>query len=424
MTGTDRPDAGVRRDFWLLWSTSTASNLGDGIRLTALPLLAVAITTDPLAIGAVTAASFAPWLLFALVGGAVADRVDRRRLILVGQVARAAAVGGFAALVAADRAGLAAVYAIALVIGVGEVVVDSALQAAVPHVAGGDLERANSRLSSAQLLANDVIGGPLGGVLFTVAPAIPFAVDAGSFALGVVLVGVMVTPLQAPAEPVEAAGAAGGGRVGGSSMRADIAEGVRFLLAHRLLAGLAGAVALSNLADAAVKGLLVLLVVDRLGAADAVFGLVLAAGAVGGFVGAANAGRLTGAAGRRPVLVGSFLALGAGNAVIASAPRPELVAAGSFVAMFAVGSFNVTNSSIRQRVTPDRLLGRVVASSRLPAFGAVPIGGLGGGALARVIGLRPTLGVAAAVSLAIAALVARVTAGHDLEHLETFPGPA
>lgn len=360
-----------------------------------------------MSVGAVTAAGFAPWLVFALVGGAVADRVDRRRLILVGQLLRAGAVGGFAALVASDHAGLAAVYAIAVIIGVGEVVVDSALAAAVPHVAGGDLERANGRLSSAQFITNDVIGGPIGGVLFSISAALPFVADAAGFVLGVVLVGLMVTPLQT----------ADRDRASRSSLWADIAEGARFLRDNRLLSGLAVAVALSNLADAAARGLLVLLVVDQLDASGLVFGVVMAAGAVGGFAGAGLVARLIAAVGRRRVLIGAFVVLAAGTGGIAAAPRVELIAAGSFLAMFAVGAFNVTNHSIRQRLAPDRLLGRVIASGRLLAFGAVPIGSIGGGALARLVGVRPTIAAAALLSLATSGLVARVTLGHDLQFI-------
>ncbi|MFV0258783.1 MAG: MFS transporter [Acidimicrobiales bacterium] len=393
-------------DFWRLWGAATASNLGDGIRLTALPLAAVAVTTDPLAVSGVTAASFAPWLVLALVGGAIADRFDRRRLIVTGQVVRTVAVAGFAAAVAAGHAGLAAIYAIAVIIGVGEVVVDSAVLAAVPRVAGDDLDRANSRFTAAQFITNDAAGGPLGGLLYSVAPALPFVVDAVSFAVGIPLMASVSVPLQNTS--------AGPGPTI-SRLWDDIVEGARFLADDGLLAGLAAAVAISNLADAASRSLMVILVTDQLGGGGVAFGLVIATAAIGGSGGAALGPRLVGAVGRRAVLVGAFVVLGAGTAAMATAGRVELVAAGSTVAMFAVGAFTVANHSVRQHLTPDHLLGRVTATARLLALGAVPLGALGGGLLARQIGVRSTMLASAAVSAGIALLVARVTSGRALD---------
>ncbi|MFV0523531.1 MAG: MFS transporter [Acidimicrobiales bacterium] len=393
-------------DFWRLWGAATASNLGDGIRLTALPLAAVAVTSDPLAVSAVTAASFGPWLFLALVGGTIADHVDRRRLIIVGQAVRTAAVAGFAVAVATGSAGLAAIYAIAVIIGVGEVVVDTAVQAAIPRVAGNYLDRANSRLTAAQFITNDAAGGPLGSVLYSVAPALPFAVDAVSFAIGIPLMATVSVPLQEPAS---------GSRPTLGGLWADIVEGGRFLAGDRLLAGLTAAVAVSNLADAASRSLMVILVTGQLGGSELAFGLVIATAAVGGSGGAAVGPRLVAAVGRRTVLVGAFVVLGAGTAVMARADRVELVAVGSTLAMFAVGAFTVANHSVRQHLTPDRLLGRVTATTRLFALGAVPLGALGGGVLARQVGVRTTMLASAAVSAAIALLVAGVTSGRALD---------
>ncbi len=393
------------RDYWLLIGGSTISNLGDGIRLAALPLLAVTITDDPAAIGAVMAASFLPWLLFSLIGGAAADRMDRRRLIIMGQLMRGTAVGIFTLLVATGRANLAFIYVIALIIGVGEVVVDSAFQAAIPQIAGDDLDRANSHLATSQFVAGEILGGPLGGALFTITTFLPFLVDATSFLAGALLVGLISTPLQERIKPEAKT----------TSVIDDIKEGARFLADQPVLRGLAGAVALSNLADSATRGLMVLLVTRELNGSEVVFGLIITIGAVGGMVGSMAAPRVVAWIGRRPALIAAFVSMAAGNAIIGLAPNLVLVGVGSFGVMFAVTLYNVSGHSIRQRLTPNRLLGRVIATMRFIGTGAVPIGSLGGGILAHIIGIRETILVAAVIGVAATGLVAAATAGHDLE---------
>jgi MFS family permease len=388
-----------------LLAGSTVSNLGDGIRFAALPLLAVTITDDPAAIGAVLAASFLPWLALSLVGGAVADRQDRRRLIISGQLVRAVAVGIFTLLVATDHASMAAIYVVALAIGVGEVVVDSAFQAAIPQVAGDDLDKANSRLATSQFVTGEILGGPVGGALFSLASFLPFLVDAITFAAGAVLVIMITTPLQDRVEPEARA----------TSMIEDIKEGARFLAGQPVLRGMSAAVALSNLADSATRALMVLVVTQRLNGSEVAFGFILMAGAMGGLTGSAGAPWVVNQLGRRQALIIAFLSMAAGNAIIGLAPNLVLVALGAFGVMFAVALFNVSGSSIRQRLTPNRLLGRVIATMRFIGMGAIPLGSLGGGFLARAIGVREAILVAAAVGVIATAAVVGATAGQDLE---------
>lgn len=392
------------RDYWLLWGGSTTSNLGDGIRLAALPLLTIQITTDPLAVGAVSAFSFLPWLLLSLIGGAVADRYDRRRLIVAGQVMRGSAVLAFALLVWNGSENLIGVYLIALIIGSGEVVVDSAMQAAIPNVAGDDLDRANSRFASAQFLAGEVVGAPFGAFLFGIADSLPFVVDGFTFLIGAILISAIGVPLQEAEDEARR-----------SSISDDIREGARFLIKQRVLRGMVIAVSLSNLADAAVGALLVLLVTDIIGASEFAFGLVLAAGAIGGFTGSTSAARVIDIFGRRRALVGSFAVLALSQAAIGAAPNVVIVGAGSFLALFAIAVFNVAGQSIRQRLTPNRLLGRVIATMRFVAFGAIPLGAGGAGIVARSIGVRETIMSTVIIGAIATAAMARATAGADLE---------
>jgi len=400
---TDRPP--LPRDFWLLWGSSTISNLGDGIRLTALPLLVVTLTTDPLAVGAVTTASFLPWLAFALVGGAIADRHDRKKLILTAQILRAIVVAGFALLVLTGNLTLAAVYVVAVVIGAGEVVADSALQAAVPRLAGDDLDTANSRFASGQLVAQEIAGGPIGASLFVLSQTLPFVVDAATFGVGALLITMITKPLQ-ETEPADRPK---------SSLFDDIGEGARFLWNQPVLRGLALAVSLSNLADSAARSLLVLLVVDILDGSEIVFGLLMTATALGGVAGSVAAPRVIAKLGRRAALIGAFALLAASTILIGLSPNVVVVGIASFGVLFAVVLFNVSGHSIRQRLTPDRLLGRVIATARLFGLGAIPIGSIGGGLLARQIGVRETMVVAGGVAVMATVAVIVATQGQDLE---------
>lgn len=393
------------RDFWLLWGGSTVSNLGDGIRQAALPLLAVSLTTDPLAIGAVTAATFSPWLL-SLPSGAAVDRVDRRLMMMISQLVRGIAVAIFAVLVITDQANLALVYLVAFVAGTGEVVAESAIQAAIPHVAGDDLETANSRFASGQFLATSIIGGPLGGALFAISASLPFLLDTATFVPGIGLIWLLTGKLQDTEDQSRPP----------STLLEDIREGVRFLVDQPVLRGTAVAITLSNLGNAAFTALMVLLVVDVLGGSELDFGLVLAAGATGGLVGSLMGAWFARAFGRRRALVIPLLLMALAMAAVALIESVIVAGLGAFLVLFSVGLFNVSAQSIRQRITPDRLLGRVVASTRFFAMGAVPIGAVGGGLVARYLGVQGTIMVAAAVS--VLALVAMVvsTSSADLEN--------
>ena len=150
-------------DYWRFWSATAVSNLGDGIRLGALPLLVTSITREPIAVATVTALTMLPWVVFGAVGGAIVDRTDRRRLIVRAQFARGLVMAALATAVALDRHELWMIYVAAFVVGLGEVLVDSAAQAAVPQLAGDDpdmLELANARLNTALLVTNEVVGAP------------------------------------------------------------------------------------------------------------------------------------------------------------------------------------------------------------------------------------------------------------------------
>ncbi|HRE03543.1 MAG TPA: MFS transporter, partial [Ilumatobacteraceae bacterium] len=186
------PQLGHRRlgrAYWRLWTASTVSNLGDGMFLVAMPLLAARTTDDAFAVALVTAANTLPWLLLSLHAGAIVDRHDRRRLLVIGDSFRGALLVLLTVIVAFDVMQIWMLWLLAFCLGIAEVVFDNAAQAILPALVEPDqLEKANGRRYSAELLANVFLGTPLGGALFAVAVWLPFGVDAVGYLAAAVLV--------------------------------------------------------------------------------------------------------------------------------------------------------------------------------------------------------------------------------------------
>lgn len=413
----DRPpaaeDGGLGRDYWRLLVGSASSNLGDGIRVAALPLLAVTLTDEPLLISGVAAATFLPSVLFGPIGGAMIDRADRRRLMVAGQLSRGVAALLFVALLAGDAGGIWAVYALAIALGLGEVVVDGASQAVIPSLVPRTLlERANARLVSAQLVLDEMAGSALGGLLFAVNPIVPFVLDAATFLVGGAAVSRISRPL--PPSTTNPDG-------GTSSMRADIIEGFGFLAGHKLLRAMAASVGLMNLAASTGGSVLVILVVDELDAPEATFGLVLAASAVAGFLASLVAERIVARLGRAVTLVGAVAVIAMALLLIALAPNVWAVAAGMALIGFGVAVFNIPGRAVRQEVVPNHLLGRVISSYRVLGFLGVPLGAVLGGVLTDLAGTRAAY--IAAASLMAVSVLAMVAAVRHLP-LRASDGPA
>jgi MFS family permease len=397
--GTNRR---VDRDYWLLWSGSGLSNLGDGIRLTALPLLAATLTRDPLAVSGVLAATTAPWIVFGPIGGSLVDRIDRRLLMTGGQTARGLVVAMLAVLVALDLVTMTHLYITGAVIGLGEILVDTSSQAAIPQLAGGmQLEKANSRLIAAELVLNDLAGGPLGAFLFAAVAFLPFGVNAGTFLVGGLLIALIRTPMQDEREHRR------------HNMRSDIVEGLVFVWNHEFFRGLALVVAIANFSLGAGGSILVLLAIEQLGTTEAQYGLMVGVGAAGGLVGALVASRIALRVGRRWSMTIGTAVLALGQLLLAAAPDGIWATAGLSLGLFGVSLFTVVGRTLRQALTPDRLLGRVVASFRLVGIGALPIGALLGGWVARATGLRTPYFVSSILIALAAVLVHRVARSVD-----------
>jgi MFS family permease len=261
------------------------SNLGDGVTLVAGPLLAASLTRDPRLVAGLAVAQRLPWLLFSLVSGALVDRLERRRLMVRVDAARAVAVGLLGVAVLADVATLPLLYAVFFALGTAETLFDNAAVSILPAVVPREeLARANGRLLGAQMVANELVAPPLGGLLFATAAAVPFLLDAGTFAAAAVLVAAMSGRFRV--ERPEGAVP--------TTLRGEIAEGVRWLARHRLLRILAVAIALMNLTLSATLSISVLYAQDRIGLGSVGYGLLLSSVAVGGISASLLAERVIG----------------------------------------------------------------------------------------------------------------------------------
>jgi MFS family permease len=381
--------------FTKLWAASAISNLGDGVYATALPLLAATLTRDPFLVSVVAFAEWLPWLLFGLLSGALLDRWDRRRVMWTVDAARFAVVGGLAVAVLLDRASIALLAAVGFLLGTGQTLVDTGAHSILPALVSRDqrrLDRANGRLVGTQVVTQELSGPPAGGFLFSVAAWAPFAVDAISFAAGSALVaGIRGRFGPAAAEP------GAGPAAPPSTLRAEIAEGLRWLAAHRVLRATAAMVSVVNLLASGGAAVMVLFAQENLGLDGVGFGLLFSGSAVGGLLGSLVAARVARLVGTARVAVGTMVLSALAYLVFGLSSEPWLAGVMFGLVGWLTVVFNVVLGSLRQALTPDRLLGRVISAFRLFSYGVVPLGSLLGGALARAYGLRAPFVVAGVV---------------------------
>jgi len=370
------------------------STLGDGVCLTALPLLAATLSRDPLRVSLVAFASWLPWLLFGLLSGALVDRWDRRRMMWTVDACRFVVVGALGVAVLAGWASIPLLATIGFLLGSGQTLFDNAAQSLIPTLVSRDtqrLERANSQLYGAQTVGQNFAGPPAGGALFALAASVPFLADAVSFAASSTLIAT-IRGSFAPQRPVGTAA-----EEPRASLRADIAEGLRWLVGHRLLRVLAVMVGMMNLAVMAGEAILVLFAQEELGLGSVGYGLLLAGFAVGGVLASLIATQLSRRVGSGTLLVAVTFVEAAAWAVFGVGSNAWL--GGAMLALVGGGStvFNVVGVSLRQAIVPDRLIGRVVSTQRMVGFGAVPVGALLGGVVGRTLGVRAPFLLGAAI---------------------------
>ncbi len=401
--------------FRRLLAATWVSNAGDGIRNAALPLIAAGLDGRASTVALVAAAGTLPFTLLGLVAGTLADRQARIPLITRAHLFRAVVVAALAALLAVDEMTVSVLVLGAFLLGCGEAIADSAAPAAIPDLVDkGDLEQANSELETAELVANDLAGPPVGGVLHSVAPAFPFVLDAVSFLTAAGLVR-SVDSAESHVEPAAS-----------RTWRSDLGEGIRTAWTNPVLRTTGGLIVVLQFGNVAAIAPIVVYLTDGLGLEPAAYGLFLAAGSLGGVAGARAASSII-------RTMGSFATLVAAISVVIvsfllmTVPSIWAVGIGFATSFGGVVVGRIVVITARQRSVPAHLLGRAQGSMRTLVWGAATVGALAGGLVADAVSPRAPFVLAATVSLV--ALVAAwrplrgiFAAGDDVSAASGAPG--
>ncbi len=411
------------RGFRALLAAMFVANLGSGITVVAFPWLTAELTRDPLLIAGVAMAAELPWLLFSLPAGVLVDRSEHRRLISWTHVGRAAVVGLLAIAVFTGVTDLWMLYVVAFTLGALTVLNENAAQTILPRVVRpSQLNRANSNLMLADTTGGVFLGPAIGGWLLVVSATLPFALDAGLFALAA---GLMLLVTVTPRHRADAKPATDAVR---RALRVEMVQGMRYFWRHRVLRQLGIFLGLLNLTSSIIVGTQVLYAQEILGLNPGQYGVLFAVGAVGAAVGAGVAPTLETRLGARRVLLTTLLGNSAISLAIGLTSSAFVVGAALAVGAGLAVVWNVVTISYRQRIVPEHLLGRVNSIYRLLAWGPLAVGSLLGGAVVKagipVLGREGALRVPMLLAAAITAVLLLYAALRLREGIWSMDGDA
>lgn len=399
MTSDSQPTNSLRqeRDFLWLWGGQTVSLFGSQIGGTALQFVAIlTLSASPVELGWLTVAGSLPVLLFSLPAGVWVDRLRRRPLLIAANLGRGLLVLTIPVAALLGLLGMGHLYAVAALVGVLALLFDVAWPAYLPSLVQPEqLVRANSALSASDSVAE--IGGPgIGGLLVElIGPPLTLLADAFSFFVSAVTLAAIRTPEPPPPPPADAHPVA--------SLWAEIREGMAFALGHPVLRALLLNAATQSITNGVIGTLFALYMVDTLGITPLVVGLIVSVGGVSALGGAFMAGPIARRYGIGGALIGSKLVSFLFNSLMVLAAGPQPLVLALLVLSQAADAtwtvYGITETSLQQSITPNRLLGRLHASVRFLTGLLLPVGGLLGGYLGQTIGLRAAIGVGLLISL-------------------------
>lgn len=359
---------------WML-ASSWASNLGDGIALAAGPLLVASLTSDPRLIALASVAQWTPPFVFGLLAGALADRLDRRLLVLTGDIGRAVVLAVLVVLIGTDRVDIGTLLAALFVIATLETFADGAHTTVLPMiVARGDLGVANARFQFGHMGINRLAGPPIGAALFATGVVLPFVAQLVCMAFGALLFARILLPRVERTRD-------------DTHVLHDIVEGLRWSMRHPAMRALNLQIVTFNVTYGAAFGVLVYYAQEQLGLGAGGYGVLLTALAVGGVMGAASYGWL-----ERHVPIRDIMRWGLVLETLTHltlALTSSAVVAGGILLLFGVHEsyWGATASSVRQRAVPDELQGRVASVYVMFMMGGLVAGAGLGGLIAREWGV-------------------------------------
>ena len=363
----------------------------------AAPLLTLTLTNDERLIAGVSFCAAIPWLVLSLPAGVYIDRFDRRKLMIAANVIRAVLFGLIAFSAATGTLSIWIFMAILIGVGCCEVIFDMSAQAFLPQIVPDHLlEKANGRLSSLELITNTFIGLPLGAWAFVLAIGVPFGVNAASFALAALLVASIRIPSaktpKANSEELR------------NSFKADLTEGLQWLWSNKLIRTLAIMLGIANMTAMFGEAIFVKYAAVELGVTGRAYGFLLALTAIGSILGGLLGDKIAKRLGIAQSIVYSYFVFGFVGIIYFFMPNIWAVAiAASFMGL-AGTTWNVVTVSLRQRVIPTELFGRVNSVYRFIGTGSIGIGALIGGQIAYSTNLRMPFLVAAIIGLGALAI--------------------
>jgi len=392
------------RDFRWLWSSSVVSNIGDGLLLSAGPLLVTTVTREPFAVALAVFMQWLPGVVIGIPAGALVDRLDRRRLSVAVNLVRAGVLALLTATIATDVMSLPILYASLFVLASAEAFADNAGGALIAtSVPKEHLGLANSRLTGTRILANNLAGPPIGAFLFGAGLAVPFGVDAVCTLVAAVLISRIASrPLPAGPPGEE------------RHIRREIVEGIRWLWAHPPVRALFLTIFFFNVTYGAAFSLYVLLAKERLGLDAVGFGFLITAAAVGGLIGSLSYPRLERRFSLATLMRAGLILETTTHMVLATTTVP--LVAGAMMLIFGIHEviWGTTSTTVRQRAVPTALLGRVTSVYMLGGRGGLVIGSLIGGALAQQFGITAPFWFAFAGSAILVVVIWRTL--DDITH--------
>lgn len=368
-------------------AATAAANLADGLYAVTVPLLAVQLSDTPSLVAGVSIAMTAPWLVLGLHAGVVADRVDRRSLILGAHALRGLALALAAGAWLVGAFDLVMLYALAVVLGVTETVADTAAAGVPPALVDRNaLARANSALVATQTMTNSFIGPALAGALVALSAAIALGASASLYGVAALFVALLVGRFRAERPPER-------------GLWSQSVAGVSLLFRDGLLRPLTVATAAMNLLWGGWMATFVLFAVDPgpMQLSPTVYGLLMACLGVGGVIGSAAAPMLRDRVGLAAALTIDFI----GTAAMFALPLSGsaiLAAIGVALGGFGSAVWVVLNATVRQSVVPDHLLSRVYGAHRLVSWGALPLGAAIAALAIGLVGVESFFRIGAAVS--------------------------
>ena len=372
---TQTSGQGLGQRFWALWAAFSASNLGDGLSLVAFPLLAINLTDDARLVALVSAARFLPFLVVGLPAGVVLDRFDRRVMAMLAQVGRAAALGFLAFALIDGSATIPLTLVVAFVVGVGEVLTDGGLPALVREVVQpAQLEVANSRFSATQTVTNTFIGPPVGALLFGIDPAIPFAGVAVLYLASILMLARV--PGRFRPDPDETADEAA------QTFPQQMMVGLRYVWAHPVLRPLALTVAAFAFVGEAGNAVHVILVTERFGLSELGFGLIVAVDGIASIIMAFFVAPLVARTSHTFSMRVAVVTFTAAALILGFTTSLVSLVVAALLGGISDPSWNVVSGTIRQRLVPDVVFGRMMTAYLFIAWSAQPLGAFIGGVIA------------------------------------------